>query len=231
MYFQFHENLPASVTRAIFHFYTKNDPGRPLSYLSASIHSKSAMVEVPEEATHLRSICFLTPKNAFTCYYPAEGYDLREGGHLPPLYTPVVGDLYAGGMVMQTGTDRQETEIESDILPYKGKIIALKEETAGYREEKNEDRLFRPEEGLPLPPDSDTSWHLPDILELAAIYRRQSALNEWLIRNGGDPLSLETYWCRDNSVIEWGVAFHMATGQPSIVPKNEPHQIRLIRSY
>lgn len=231
MYFQFHENLPASVTRAVFHFYTKDDPGRTPYYLPVQIHSKSAMANVPEKATHLRSICFLTPKNAFAYHYPAEGYDLLEGGHLPPLNAYAVGDLYAGGMVMQTGTDRQDPEIEADILPYKGKIIALQETTDGYREETTDDRPFRQEEGFPLPPDTCTSWHLPDIVELATIYRHQSELNELLIRNGAAPLGSDKYWCRDNSVIELGVAFHMATGRPSIVPKEEPHQIRLIRGY
>lgn len=231
MYFQFHENLPASVTQAVFHFYTKDDLGRLPSCLSAPIHHKSAMLNVPEEATHLRSICFFTPKNAFTYHYPADGYDLLEGGHLPPLKAYAVGDRYAGGMVMQTGIDRQGTDIEADILPYKGKIIALKEEKARYREEKDEDRFFSAEESLFRPADACTLWHLPDMVELATIYRYQSELNELLLRNGGDPLGSETYWCRDNSVIELGVAFHMATGRPSIVPKEEQHQIRLVRSY
>lgn len=231
MYFQFHENLPASVTRAVFHFYTKDDPGRLPFYLAAAVHRKSAMVNVPEEATHLRSICFLTSKNTFTYYYPDEGYDLLEGGYLPPLKTHAVGELYAGGMVMQTGMDRPDTGIDTDILPYKGKIITLKEETAPYQEEKNEDCPILPEESLLLAGAPCTSWHLPDILELATLYRHQSKLNELLKRNGGELLSQETYWCRDDSVIELGVAFDMATGRPAIVPKEEPHQIRRIRGY
>lgn len=231
MYFKFHENLPASVIRAVFDLYTIDDLDRTPYYLCAGIHDKSAMVHVPEQATHVRSICFFTPTQSFTYYYPAEGYALAGGGHLPPLKAYAVGDLYAGGLVMQTGIDRPDLEIEADILPYKGKIIALEEQIGGYREEKNEGHFFLPECDASLAADTCTPWHLPDILELATIYRHQAALNELLLLSGGMPLCPENYWCRDNSVIELGVAFHMATGRPSIVSKEERHRIRLVRGY
>lgn len=231
MYFKFPENLPASVTRAVFDLYRINDPDSNSYYVSAQIHEKSALIHVPEQTTHLRSICFFTLTQAFIYHYPSKGYALVDGGHLPPLKTYAVGDLYAGGLVIQTGIDRPDLEIDADILPYKGKIIALEEQTGGYREEKNGGHLFLSEFGAPPAIDSCASWHLPDILELALLYRHQSSLNELLLRNGGMPLCQENYWCRDNSVIELGVAFHMATGRPSIVSKEERHQIRLVRAY
>lgn len=124
---------------------------------------------------------------------------------------------------MQTGVDRQENAVEEDILPYKGKILALEEQTACYQEEK---------EGKSATAEEDfASWHLPDILELASIYHHQDELNGLLGKLGGMPLREGNYWCRDNSVIELGVVFHMATGQPSIVPKDQLHQIRLVHSY
>lgn len=223
MYFKFQENLPTSVLRAVFDFYKENDPAHSFPSLTAAIQHKSTLLEVPEQATHLRAIRFLTAHSSFLYYFPDEGYPLEKGSFLPPLRSYAVGDCYAGGMVMQTGVDRQENAVEEDILPYKGKILALEEQTACYQEEKEERNATKEEDFV--------SWHLPDILELAAIYHHQDELNGLLGKLGGMPLREGNYWCRDNSVIELGVVFHMATGQPSIVPKDQLHQIRLVHSY
>lgn len=223
MHFKFHENLPSSVLRAVFDFYRENDPARSFPSLTAAIQHKSTLLDVPDQATHLRAIRFLTAHSSFLYYFPDEGYALKKGSHLPPLRSYSIGDRYAGGMVMQTGVGRQEIAVEEEILPYKGKILALDEQTACYQEQK-------PEESATAEEDT-TSWRLPDILELAALYHHQDELNGFLRKLGGMPLCDGNYWCRDNSVIELGVVFHIATGRPSIVPKDQQHQVRLVRSY
>lgn len=85
MYFKFQENLPTSVLRAVFDFYKENDPAHSFPSLTAAIQHKSTLLEVPEQATHLRAIRFLTAHSSFLYYFPDEGYPLEKGSFLPSL--------------------------------------------------------------------------------------------------------------------------------------------------
>lgn len=223
MYFKFHDNLPTSVVRTTFDLYTENVPERTYHSLTGEVCDKSTIINIPAEATHIHAIHFFSTKSSFTYYYPGKGYPLGEGSFLPPLPLLKVGDCYAEGMVVQTGNSILNIDIEEDILPFKGKIISLNEHTVSYVEAELHCRdLWR---------RKNIKWRMPDLLELADMYYRQEELCKLLQHCGGQPCTLDEYWCQDSSVIELGVTFHMSTGQPAIANKEEQKQTRLIHDY
>lgn len=223
MFFKLPENLPASVIRATFDFYAAGDSGSPHYLLPAALTDKSAFIDVPREATHLHAIRFESEQDAFTYYYPADGYSLGQGGKLPPLLRHTVGELYAGGLIIQTGQSRPYPAAHPDFLPFKGKIIALQEHTANYPDgETYCHRLAR---------QTGTLWKLPELEDLLDLHHRQTAINRLLLENNASPLVPSSYWCRDNSVVELGISFHLATARYAIEKKNEEKQIRPIAVY
>ena len=55
--------------------------------------------------------------------------------------------------------------------------------------------------------------------------------NKFLAKYQGTFLYDEEYWCKDNSVIDLGVAFNMANSRLAICPKKEKRQVRAILDY
>lgn len=188
-----------------------------------SISNHEIALLIPDEATHIRSAQFMSEKESFVYYFPDKGYRIADGIHLPPLLPPSVGDRYAGGIVIQTGFDRKSPRIDTEISSYKGSVIALHEQTLTYF-----NGMIYCET---ISEKSLASWRLPDILDLALLYNRQQELNCLLIQHQATLLQDQTYWCHDNSVIDLGVAFSMATGSPEILSKKEKKQIRAILNY
>ena len=60
------------------------------------------------------------------------------------------------------------------------------------------------------------NWHLPDMLNLVLLHTRQREFNMFLAKYQGTFLYDEEYWCKDNSVIDLGVAFNMANSRLAI---------------
>ena len=75
------------------------------------------------------------------------------------------------------------------------------------------------------------NWHLPDMLNLVLLHTRQREFNMFLAKYQGTFLYDEEYWCKDNSVIDLGVAFNMANSRLDICPKKEKRQVRAILDY
>ena len=75
------------------------------------------------------------------------------------------------------------------------------------------------------------NWHLPDMLNLVLLHTRQREFNMFLAKYQGTFLYDEEYWCKDNSVIDQGVAFNMANSRLAICPKKEKRQVRAILDY
>ncbi len=223
MFFRLPDNLPASVIRATFDFYAASDPAGLHHLLTATLTDKSAFIEVPREATHLHAIRFQSEHDAFTYYYPGSGYPLCQGGTLPPLRRPAIGELYAGGLIIKTGQSRPCPAAHPDLLPFKGKVIALDEHTASYTDGETYCRLLARQTGTP--------WELPELEDLLDFHHRQSTLDKLLLDTSGCPLSAADYWCRDNSVVELGISFHLTTARYAIEKKTEEKQIRPVATY
>lgn len=223
MYFKLPVNLPVSVIRATFDFYATAASGGRHHLLSAPVTDKSCLIDVPREATHLHAIRFHTLSDRFTYYYPEGGYPLHAGGFLPPLIRHAVGEPYAGGLVLQTGSACPGAPSEADLLPYKGTLIALDEQTATYPEGETHSHTLTLQTGI--------DWELPGLYELIHFHEHQAAINRMLLENGGKPLSAAPYWCHDNSVVELGISFHLGTAHCSIEKKTAPKQIRFIAHY
>lgn len=224
MYFILPENLPESVIRASFDFRSDENPS--FHFVSPDLipYDNGIAVEIPDEATHIRSVRFLTNQDSFIYYFPEQGYRIADGIHLPPLIPPVTGDLYAGGLVIQTGAEQPYPKAETDILPYKGTVMALHEQTYTYYE-----AILYCED---LSENSFVTWRLPDMLELALFHNRQEELNLLLLKQQGSLLyDGDEYWCHDNSVTDLGVAFHMNTGVLKILSKKEKKQVRAVLVY
>lgn len=220
MYFTFPENLPESVLSAHFIFISEAAPQNHLFSQKVKINNKNAVVSIPEEVTHLLAIQFHSFNDGFTYYYPGKGYKLEDGPDLPPLMPPSTGSFYANGIVLQAGVGQPCCEIEEDILPYKGTVIALHEQTKSYHETLQFCKS--------LPEDGIDTWQLPGILELAMLHNKQEQLNFCLLKQHGSLLQGEEYWCQDNSVADLGIAFDLSLGIPVITDKNEQRQVRLI---
>lgn len=218
MYIIFPDNLPESVLSVCFEFTSEANPLFYHVSEKAAIKKNCTSVGIPEEATHIHTLFFNTANDRFAYYYPDNGYKLSEGYQLPPLLTPKSGDYYANGIVLHTGTNRSGHETETDILPFKGSVMALHEKTMSY----NEGLLFCSS----ISSSALESWQLPDILELALIYNNQDEFNRQLMKRQGTLLQDEEYWCLDDSVADLGVSFHMRVGTPAILVKNEKRQIR-----
>lgn len=223
MYFKLPANLPPSVIRATFDFYATAASGGRHHLLPAPVTDKSSLIDVPHEATHLHAIRFHTLSDHFTYYYPEGGYPLSAGGFLPPLISYAVGEPYAGGIVIQTGSTYASAPSEANLLPYKGTLIALDEQTATYPEGETHSHTLALQTG--------TGWELPGLSDLIHFHEHQAIINRFLLENGGKPLSATDYWCHDNSVVELGISFHMGTTHCSIEKKTTPKQIRLIVHY
>lgn len=223
MFFKLPENLPASVIRATFDFYAVCDPGGTHHLLSTPLTDKSAFIDVPREATHLHAIRFESEQDAFTYYYSPGGYPLSEGGMLPPLLRHTAGELYAGGLIIQTGQSRPYPTAHPDFLPFQGKIIALHELTANYPDGETHCRQLARQTGTP--------WELPELEDLIDLHHRQNAINRLLLAHNGYPLAPASYWCRDNSVVELGISFELTTAQYAIEKKTDEKQIRPVARY
>lgn len=65
------------------------------------------------------------------------------------------------------------------------------------------------------------NWHLPDMLNLVLLHTRQREFNLLLAKRQGTLLYDEEYWCKDNSVIDLGIAFNMANSSLDICPKRK----------
>lgn len=223
MFFKLPDNLPASVIRATFDFYATGSSGGTHHLLAAPLADKSTFIDVPLEATHLHAIRFHNEYDAFTYYYPSGGYPLAEGGILPPLLIPAVGESYAGGLVIQNGQNNPDGTTGSDLVPFQGKIIAYHEHTATYSEGETYCRQLARQTGIP--------WELPELTDLLDLHHRQASVDRLLLQNGGSPLTANTYWCRDNSVVELGISFHLTTAHYAIEKKTEEKQIRPLACY
>lgn len=224
MYFILPENLPESVVWASFDFRSDENPSFHFVSPDLSPRENGIAVAIPDEATHIRSIRFQTPKDHFIYYFRDKGYRIAEGIHLPPLLSPAPGDAYAGGLVIQTAADYPNPKAEADILPYKGTVMALHEQTFTYYE-----ALIHCED---LSQNSFATWRLPDMLELAFFHNKQEELNLFLLKQQGSLLyDGDEYWCHDNSVTDLGVAFHMNTGALEILPKRIKKQVRAVMNY
>ena len=175
------------------------------------------------EASHIRSIRLTTSLSHFTYYYPEKGYKIAQGIHLPPFRVPAVGDLYANGVIIQAGADSPGQHIEPDIAPYKGSVMEIREQTLDYF-----DALIYCES---ISEGTLDNWHLPDMLNLVLLHTRQREFNMFLAKYQGTFLYDEEYWCKDNSVIDLGVAFNMANSRLDICPKKEKRQVRAILDY
>lgn len=224
MYFILPENLPASVVRASFDFRSDENPSFHFVSPDLSPKENGIAVAIPDEATHIRSVRFLTNKNHFIYYFRDKGYRMADGIHLPPLVPPVAGELYAGGLVIRTGSEYPNPKAETDILPYKGTVMALHEQTFTYYE-----AIIHCED---LSQHAFAGWRLPDMLELAFFYNQQEELNLLLLKHQGSLFyDGDAYWCHDNSVTDLGVAFNMHTGALEILPKKTKKQVRAVLNY
>lgn len=223
MYFKFPDNLPASVVRVTFDFHATGEPGGTHHFLPAPIADKSTFVDVPRHVTHLHAIQFHTVADAFTYYYPAQGYPLSEGGFLPPLLPPTLGEPYAGGIVIQTGRNYPNRQADPEIQLFQGTLIALQEETNSYPQGESYCRQLTRQTGIP--------WELPDLHTLIDFHERQATIDRLLLRHGGVPLTPAAYWCQDNSVVELGISFHLLNARYAIEKKTEQKQIRPIARY
>lgn len=223
MYLVFPENLPASIKKATFELISDEEPSYCFVTPDTEISNRSISIAIPDQASHIRCIRFRTARHRFYYYYPEGGYAISKGFHLPDLIAPQMGDHYAGGVVIQLGTEQSVSEAEPDILPYKGTVIAIHEKNLSYQ-----DALIYCES------ISDTSfneWRLPDAVSLTQMYNKQQKISTLLLQQQGTMLCDEEYWCRDNSVTDLGVAFSMATGMLYILSKKEKRQVRPICNY
>ena len=208
MYFIFPDNLPASVQKAAFEFTSGQFPLYRYITPDTEILNRGISIAIPDEASHIRSIRLTTSRSHFTYYYPEKGYKIAQGIHLPPFRVPAVGDLYANGVIIQAGADSPGQHIEQ-TLDYFDALI--------YCESISEGTL--------------DNWHLPDMLNLVLLHTRQREFNMFLAKYQGTFLYDEEYWCKDNSVIDLGVAFNMANSRLAICPKKEKRQVRAILDY
>ena len=204
MYFIFPDNLPVSVQKAAFEFTSGQFPLYRYITPDTEILNRGISIAIPDEASHIRSIRLTTSLSHFTYYYPEKGYKIAQGIHLPPFRVPAVGDLYANGVIIQAGADSPGQHIEPDI-------------GLSYCEAISEGTL--------------DNWHLPDMLNLVLLHTRQREFNMFLAKYQGTFLYDEEYWCKDNSVIDLGVAFNMANSRLAICPKKEKRQVRAILDY
>lgn len=224
MYFILPENLPESVIRVSFDFRSDENPSFHFVSPDLTPSDNGITIAVPDEASHIRSLHFQTHTDRFLYYFPNQGYRIANGIHLPPLIPPAIGDLYAGGLVIQTGIGHPNPQVEADILPYKGTVMALHEQTCTYYEailycENLSEHAF-------------ATWRLPDMLELALFHNKQEELNLFLLKQNASLLYYgNEYWCHDNSVADLGVAFNMNTGVLEIFPKKAKKQVRAVRFY
>ncbi len=69
------------------------------------------------------------------------------------------------------------------------------------------------------------------MLKRELLNTRQPNCNLCLAKYKGTFLYDEEYWCKDNSVIDLGVAFNMANSRLAICPKKEKRQVRAILDY
>lgn len=223
MYLVFPENLPASIKKATFELISDEEPSYCFVTPDTEISNRSISIAIPDQASHIRCIRFRTARHRFYYYYPEGGYALSKGIHLPDLIAPQIGDFYAGGIVIQTATDQTTLDAELDILPYKGTVIAIHEKSLSYQ-----DALIFCELISDM---SFNEWRLPDAVSLTQMYNNQQKINTLLLQHRGTMLCDEEYWCRDNSVVDLGVAFSMATGMLHILSKKEKRQVRPICNY
>ncbi|WP_303143213.1 hypothetical protein, partial [uncultured Parabacteroides sp.] len=187
------------------------------------ILNRGISIAIPDEASHIRSIRLTTSLSHFIYYYPEKGYQIAQGIHLPPFRAPAVGDIYANGVVIQAGVDSSGQHIEPDIIPYKGSVMEIREQTLDYF-----DALIYCES---ISEGTLDNWHLPDMLNLVLLHTRQREFNLLLAKRQGTLLYDEEYWCKDNSVIDLGIAFNMANSSLDICPKKEKRQVRAILDY
>ena len=223
MYFIFPDNLPVSVLKAAFEFTSGQFPLYRYITPDTEILNRGISIAIPDEASHIRSIRLTTSLSHFTYYYPEKGYKIAQGIHLPPFRVPAVGDLYANGVIIQAGADSPGQHIEPDIAPYKGSVMEIREQTLDYF-----DALIYCES---ISEGTLDNWHLPDMLNLVLLHTRQREFNMFLAKYQGTFLYDEEYWCKDNSVIDLGVAFNMANSRLAICPKKEKRQVRAILDY
>ena len=223
MYFIFPDNLPASVQKAAFEFTSGQDHQYHFVTPDIEIQNRGVSIAIPDEASHIRSIRLTTSLSHFIYFYPEKGYQIAQGIHLPPFRTPTVGDIYAGGLVIQTGVDICNQDIETDILPYKGSVMEIQEQTFDYF-----DALIYCES---VSEGTLCNWHMPDMLSLVLLHTKQREFNMILAKQRGTLLYDEEYWCKDNSVIDLGVNFNMANSNLDICPKKEKRQVRAILDY
>ena len=128
-----------------------------------------------------------------------------------------------GYKIIQAGADSPGQHIEPDIAPYKGSVMEIREQTLDYF-----DALIYCES---ISEGTLDNWHLPDMLNLVLLHTRQREFNMFLAKYQGTFLYDEEYWCKDNSVIDLGVAFNMANSRLAICPKKEKRQVRAILDY
>lgn len=223
MYFIFPENLPASVLKAAFEFISEDAPSLRITTPDIDLSDQGISISIPDEISHIRSIRFTTSLNHFIYYYPGKGYEITKGIHLPLLEAPSVGDIYAGGIVIQSGMESSNMNAEPDIIKYKGSVMSLHEQTFNYY-----DGLIHCET---ISDDILGVWHLPDMLNLTTLYNKHQDLNLCLAKQQGTMIYDEDYWCKDNAMIDLGVTFNMATGTQDICPKKEKRQVRAILDY
>ena len=141
-----------------------------------------------------------------------------------PLYRYITPDTE----IMNRGNsiaipEEASQHIEPDIAPYKGSVMEIREQTLDYF-----DALIYCES---ISEGTLDNWHLPDMLNLVLLHTRQREFNMFLAKYQGTFLYDEEYWCKDNSVIDLGVAFNMANSRLAICPKKEKRQVRAILDY
>ena len=223
MYFIFPDNLPESVQKAAFEFISEQDTSFHFTTPDIEISNRGISIAIPDEASHIRAIRLTTSLSHFTYYYPEKGYKIAQGIHLPPFETPSIGDRYAGGLIIRTGTGLENQKIEPDILSYKGSVMELQEQALDYF-----DALLYCES---ISEGTLDNWHLPDMLDLALFHTKERELNILLAKQQGTFLFDGEYWCKDNSVIELGIAFNLANNHLNICPKKEKRQVRAILDF
>ena len=223
MYFIFPDNLPPSVQKAAFEFTSEEYPLYHYITPDIEILDQGISIAIPDEASHIRSIRFTTFLSHFTYYYAEKGYRIAQGLHLPLFRVPVIGDLYANGVVIQTGENTSGQLMEADIIPYKGSVMEIQEQALDYF-----DALIYCES---ISEGTLGNWHLPDMLNLVLLHTKQQEFNMHLAKRQGTLLYDEEYWCKDNSVIDLGITFNMANNSLEICLKKEKRQVRAILDY
>ncbi|RHJ76998.1 hypothetical protein [Parabacteroides sp. AM08-6] len=223
MYFIFPENLPEPVIKAALELTSETSSLYHFITPDTEISNRAISIAIPDEATHIRSIRFTTPLSSFLYYFPDKGYKIALGIHLPELITPVAGSYYAGGIIIRTGKEGCEIMAEPEITMYKGTVLAIHEQSLNYY-----DALIYCET---ISENSSGNWHLPDTLDLTSIYNKKQTINSSLLKLQGSLLNDEKYWCRDNSVIDLGVAFDMETSSLDILSKRSRQQVRPVLNF